>query len=168
MTTAILLSVLLAGLEPGTAAPDVSAPNQDGKTVKLSDFKGSPVLLFFYPKDDTPGCTKEACLLRDAYTKYQKAGIVILGISKQDPASHKAFIQKHKLPFDLLADEDGAFAKAFGIRSMPVVGWFKRQSVLLDADHKVVKFFDDVDPSKHADEVLAVAQATQAPRPEAK
>jgi thioredoxin-dependent peroxiredoxin len=159
--TALLLGLLLAGLEPGTPAPDVAALNQDGKTVRLSDFKGHPILLYFYPKDDTPGCTKEACALRDAYTRYQAKGIVILGVSKQDPASHKAFIEKHKLPFDLLADEDGAFAKAFGIGSMPIFGWFKRQSVLLDADHKVVKFFDDVDPSKHADEVLAVAAQGQ-------
>ncbi len=167
MTSAIVMSVILAGLEPGTAAPDVSAPNQDGKLVKLSDFKGSPVLLFFYPKDDTPGCTKEACALRDAYTKYQKQGIVILGVSKQDPASHKAFIEKHKLPFDLLADEDGSVAKAFDVKRVPLFGWFKRQSVLLDADHKVVKFFDDVDPNKHAEEVLAVAAAARA-RPPAK
>ncbi|HEY3449341.1 MAG TPA: peroxiredoxin [Myxococcales bacterium] len=167
MLTSILVSMVLAGIQPGTAAPDVSAPNQDGKIVKLSDFKGSPILLYFYPKDDTPGCTKEACHLRDAYTKYQKQGIVILGVSKQDPASHKAFIQKHKLPFDLLADEDGSVAKAFGIKSVPLFGWFKRQSVLLDADHKVVKFFDDVDPNKHADEVLAVAAAPAA-KPEAK
>jgi len=162
MLTPILMSLLLAGLDPGTAAPDVGALNQDGKTVKLSDFKGSPILLYFYPKDDTPGCTKEACALRDAYTRYQKQGIVILGVSKQDPASHKAFIEKHKLPFQLLADVDGDIAKAFDIKRVPLFGWYKRQSVLLDAGHKVVKFFDDVDPSKHADEVLAVAVKTEA------
>lgn len=156
--TAVLVSLLLAGLEPGTPAPDVAAPNQDGKTVRLSDFAGRPMLLFFYPKDDTPGCTKEACLLRDAYTKYQAKGIVILGVSRQDAASHKAFIGKHKLPFDLLSDPDGRVAKAFGVASVPIFGWFKRQSVLLDGEHRVVKFFDDVDPNKHADEVLAVAE----------
>jgi len=157
MLSPLLLSMVLAGLEPGTPAPDFTVLNQDRKTVRLSDFKGKPVLLYFYPKDDTPGCTKEACTLRDAYTRYQKQGVVILGVSKQGPESHKAFIEKHKLPFDLLADEKGEVAKAFKIPSVPLFGWFKRQSVLLDADHKVVKFFDDVDPSKHADEVLAVA-----------
>jgi len=162
MMASILTSLILAGLEPGTAAPDVSAPNQEGQLVRLSSFKGRPVLLFFYPKDDTPGCTRQACTLRDAYTRYQKQGIVILGVSRQDPASHKAFIEKHKLPFDLLADEDGSFAKAFGVRSVPLFGWFLRQSVLLDADHKVVKFFDDVDPGAHAEEVLAVAAGAKA------
>jgi thioredoxin-dependent peroxiredoxin len=160
--TAILLALVTAGLAPGTLAPEVSAVNQDGKSVKLSDYAGRPMLIYFYPKDDTPGCTKEACALRDSYTRYQKAGIVVLGVSRQSPASHKAFIEKHRLPFDLLADEDGSFAKAFGVKSMPIFGWLQRQSVLLDAEHKVVKFFDDVDPTKHAEEVLYVASAHQA------
>jgi thioredoxin-dependent peroxiredoxin len=163
--TAILLALVAAGLEPGTFAPDVSAINQDGKAVKLTDYAGRPMLIFFYPKDDTPGCTKEACALRDSYTRYQKQGIVVLGVSRQSPESHKAFIAKHRLPFDLLSDEDGSFAKAFGVKSIPVFGWLKRQSVLLDAEHKVVKFFDDVDPVKHAEEVLAVAGAQAVAKP---
>jgi peroxiredoxin Q/BCP len=158
---AFLMSLILAGLEPGTVAPDVSAPNQEGKTIRIADLKGHPVLIYFYPKDDTPGCTKEACALRDAYTRYQNEGIVILGVSRQDAASHKAFINKYRLPFDLLTDADGEFAKAFGVKTVPLFGWHKRQSVLLDADGKVVKSFDDVDPSKHAEEVLAVAQAAK-------
>ncbi|MBI5545331.1 MAG: peroxiredoxin, partial [Deltaproteobacteria bacterium] len=152
--TAMLVSLMMTGLAPGSPAPEVWAPNQDGKIVRLEDFQGRPILLFFYPKDDTPGCTREACALRDSYRRYQEQGIVILGISRQDPASHKAFITKHKLPFDLLSDEDGVWAKAFGVKTVPLLGWFKRQSVLLDADHRVVKFFDDVDPAKHAEEVL--------------
>jgi peroxiredoxin Q/BCP len=157
----MILSLALAGLAPGTQAPEVSALNQDGRVVKLSDFAGKPVLLYFYPKDDTPGCTKEACTLRDAYTQFQAQGIVILGVARQSPESHKAFKEKYHLPFDLISDPDGAFAKAFGIRTVPLLGWFKRQSVLLDADHKVVKFFDDVDPKAHATEVLAVAAAAR-------
>lgn len=160
--TAFVMSVLLAGLEPGVVAPDVSALNQDGRRVKLSDFPGRPVLIFFYPKDDTPGCTKEACALRDAYSRYQELGIVILGVSRQSPESHRAFKAKHHLPFDLLSDEDGSFSRAFGVKAIPVVGWLKRQSVLLDASHKVARFFDDVDPAKHAAEVLAVVQQRQA------
>lgn len=155
---ALLLTLVLAGLPPGTQAPDVSAKNQDGKEVRLSDLKGKPVLLYFYPKDDTPGCTKQACVLRDAFDRYTEKGVVIFGVSKQGPESHFAFKKKHRLPFDLLADEDGKVAKAFDIATVPVFGWFKRQSVLLDADHKVVKFFDDVDPVKHADEVLAAVK----------
>ena len=161
---ATLMTMVLAGLEPGTLAPEVSAPNQDGKTVRIADLKGHPVLIYFYPKDDTPGCTKEACSLRDAYTRYQDLGIVILGVSKQDSASHKAFIAKYRLPFDLLTDADGEFAKAFGVKTVPLFGWHKRQSVLLDAEGKVVKSFDDVDPSKHAEEVLAVAAQAKAAR----
>jgi len=152
----LVMSLLLAGLAPGTPAPEVAAPNQDGKLVKLSDFAGKPVLLYFYPKDDTPGCTKQACVLRDAYQQYQRQGIVVLGVSRQSPKSHKAFVEKHRLPFDLLSDEDGRLGKAFDIARVPVFGWYKRQSVLLDADHRVVRFFDDVDPNKHAAEVLAI------------
>ena len=154
----MVMSLLLSGMAPGTPAPDFAAPNQDGKIVHLSDYAGRPVLLYFYPKDDTPGCTKEACALRDAYARYQKRGIVILGISRQSPASHRAFIAKHHLPFDLLSDQGGRVARAFDVPSVPLLGWFKRQSVLLDADHRVVKFFDDVDPNKHAAEVLEVAR----------
>ncbi len=155
---ALLLTLVLGGLPPGTQAPDVSAKNQDGKEVRLSDLKGKPVLLYFYPKDDTPGCTKQACVLRDAFDRYTEKGVVIFGVSKQGSESHLAFKKKHRLPFDLLADEDGKVAKAFDIATVPIFGWFKRQSVLLDADHKVVKFFDDVDPVKHADEVLAAVK----------
>src|ERR1700678_2416686 len=99
MKTALLLAVL-AGLPVGTLAPDVSAPNQDGKLIKLSDFRGKPVLLYFYPQDDTPGCTKDACTLRDDCSRFTKAGAVILGVSRQDADSHKAFRAKYHIPFD--------------------------------------------------------------------
>src|SRR6478672_4717328 len=126
MLKLIALLALTAGLPAGSPAPDVAAPNQDGKLVKLSELKGKPVLLYFYPKDDTPGCTKEACSLRDDYSRFQKAGAVILGVSRQDAESHKAFRAKYHLPFDLLTDKDGSFAKAFGAETMPVVGYHKR------------------------------------------
>src|SRR3954465_10532303 len=123
MTSLLLALVAPAGPAPGTQAPDVSAPNQDGKVVKLSALRGRPVLLYFYPKDDTPGCTKEACSLRDDFARFQKAGAVILGVSRQDAASHQAFKAKYHLPFDLLVDADGSFAQALGVQTMPIVGY---------------------------------------------
>lgn len=140
----------------GEALPtDLSAKNQDGKTVQLSSFKGKYLLLFFYPKDDTPGCTKQACQLRDSYADFGKLNTVILGISRQDEKSHKAFIAKHKLPFDLLVDADGALGKALGVKSMPMVGFSKRQTILIGPDGTVVRRYDDVDASTHRDVLLA-------------
>jgi thioredoxin-dependent peroxiredoxin len=156
MTALLLALVAAAGLPAGTPVPNVAAPNQDGKQVRISDFKGKPVLLYFYPKDDTSGCTKEACTIRDDYRKFQKAGAVVLGVSRQDAKSHQDFRAKYHLPFDLLVDSDGSFAKAFGVDSYPVVGYFKRQSLLIGPDGKVVRFFDAVDPAKHSAEVLAL------------
>jgi peroxiredoxin Q/BCP len=160
MKTAALFicAILLLGLTPGQDAPDFTAKDQDGKTVKLSQFRGSPVLIYFYPKDDTPGCTKEACTFRDQYTKFQKLGAVILGVSRQDEKSHQAFKTKYHLPFELLIDTDGTIAGSFGVGAMPVIGLTKRQSVLLDKTGKVIRFYDTVDPAKHADEVLADLQ----------
>jgi thioredoxin-dependent peroxiredoxin len=152
----LALSLVLAvlGLAPGEPAPDFSAANQDGKPVRLSSFKGKPVLVFFYPKDDTPGCTKEACGLRNVYAQFQKRGAVVLGVSRQDAKSHQAFREKHSLPFDLLVDADGKVAEAFGVSMMPVMGLHRRQSVLVGPDGKVFRLYRDVDPEKHADEVL--------------
>ena len=149
---AIALSSL--GLAPGEKAPDFSAPNQDGKAIKLSSFKGKPVLLYFYPKDDTPGCTKEACTLRDEFAKFKKQGAVVLGVSRQDAKSHSAFKNKYHLPFDLLVDQNGDIAKAYGVHMMPVVGLHQRESVLLDKNQNVIRFYPDVNPAEHANEVL--------------
>jgi peroxiredoxin Q/BCP len=161
-TTALLTMALLGGLLPGAQAPDFSAKNQDGKTVKLSDFKGKRVLLYFYPKDDTPGCTTEAKNFTLDYEKFQKAGVVILGISRQGEESHKAFRQKYGIPFDLLIDDDGSVAKAFGVGTIPILGVHHRQSVLIDKDGKVLQFFEDVDPKVHSAEVMAAVQAADA------
>ena len=93
-------------LKPGDPAPDFAATTQDGRTVSLSDFKGSQVILYFYPRDDTPGCTKEACAFRDDFATFKKNGAVILGVSIDSAKSHAKFIEKYKLPFTLLADDD--------------------------------------------------------------
>ncbi len=163
MLFSVLFSASVAGLPPGSPVPAFSAPNQDGKTVSLKDFSGKPVLIYFYPKDDTPGCTKEACALRDRFSRFQKAGAIILGVSRQDAASHRAFREKYRLPFDLLTDKDGDIAKALGVGTVPIIGVHKRQSLLVGADGKLAAFYGDVDPEKHADEVLAQIEKASAP-----
>lgn len=147
--------LVVAALPVGAPVPDFAAPNQDGKVVKLSELKGRPVLVYFYPKDDTPGCTKQACALRDRFEKFLKAGVVILGVSRQDAASHRAFRAKHRLPFDLLTDADGSVATRLGVETYAVIGIHKRQSLLIGADGRLLEFFATVDPERHADEVLA-------------
>ena len=112
------------------------------------------MLLYFYPKDDTPGCTKQACMLRDTYQQFQKEGAVIYGVSRQDAKSHQEFKKKHRLPFDLLIDEDGSLAKSFGVGLYPVVGFHKRESILIDGTGTIIKHYKDVDPQAHAAEVL--------------
>ena len=146
--------VISLGLSSGEVVPDFSAVNQEGKTVRIQDFRGKPVLIFFYPKDDTPGCTKEACSLRDQYQAFQKVGAVILGVSRQDSASHRAFKSKHHLPFDLLTDPDGKLAQSLGVANIPLVGLHQRQSILISASGKVIRFYSSVDPSTHGQEVL--------------
>lgn len=146
-------SVALA-LAVGTPAPNFSGKNQDGKTLHLADFVGHPVLLYFYPKDDTPGCTKEACEFRDKYTEFKKRGAVVIGISLQDEKSHQAFKAKHHLPFDLVVDSDGTIAKSYGVGKFPVAGLLKRQSVLIGKDGTVLKFYEDVNPDTHAQQAL--------------
>ncbi|MGJ1405286.1 thioredoxin-dependent thiol peroxidase [Sphingobacterium sp. G1-14] len=105
----------MATLEIGQQAPDFSAKNQNGETVHLSDFKGKKVILYFYPKDNTPGCTTEACNFRDNYQSLKKDGYEIIGVSVDDEASHKKFITKHELPFQLLVDEDKSLVEAYGV-----------------------------------------------------
>ena len=102
-------------LKKGDEAPDFELKTDEGTLVKLSDFKEKKVVLYFYPKDDTPGCTAEACNLRDNYSQFQKKGVVVLGISKDDEKKHKKFKEKYNLPFPLLADTDGEVCKKYGV-----------------------------------------------------
>lgn len=154
---------ILMAVAAGAQAPNFSGKNQDGKEIHLSDLKGKFVLIYFYPKDDTPGCTKEACDFRDRFAEIRKLDTVVLGVSRQDAASHKAFIAKHKLPFDLLVDTDGKIAESFGVGSYPIVGMFKRQSVLVGPDQKVVRFYESVDPQTHVEEVIKDIKAAKKP-----
>src|SRR5690606_39951825 len=131
-------------LKEGDKAPEFSAKNQDGETVKLKDLKGSRVVLYFYPKDDTPGCTKEACSFRDADDVYEKKGIKVLGVSVDDEASHRKFIDKYKLPFDLVADTDKKIVEKYGVWGEKSMYGRKymgthRNTFLIDEKGKIVK-----------------------------
>src|SRR5262249_23966310 len=125
------------GLLPvGASAPDVSATDATGKVVRLSEMRGHPVVVYFYPKDETPGCTKEACAFRDAWTKYESAGVSIVGVSHDSEESHKAFRDHHHLPFPLVADTDGGVQRAYGVPN-GLFGLTSRVSFLVAADGTV-------------------------------
>ncbi len=146
-------------LKEGDIAPDFTAANQNGDEVKLSDFRGKRVVLYFYPKDDTPGCTKEACSLRDSFDVFEEKGIKIFGVSNDDAKSHQKFISKFALPFDLLADTDKKIVEKYGVwgeKSMYGKKYMgtHRKTFLIDEEGRVVKIFDKVNVSEHADEVL--------------
>jgi peroxiredoxin Q/BCP len=146
-------------LEAGTKAPAFSTTDADGKKVKLSDWKGSPVVLYFYPKDDTPGCTKEACAFRDASDELKKLGAVVIGVSPDSSTSHAKFRDKYTLNFPLLADESHEIAEKFGAwreknmygkKSMGV----QRSTYLIDAQGKIVKVWKKVSVDGHDTDVL--------------
>ncbi len=147
-----------ATLKEGDAAPDITMTMQDGKQLKLSSLKGQMAVVYFYPKDQTPGCTVEAENFRDKFDELKKAGVAVIGVSTQDAASHKAFIEKEKLPFDLAVDEDKSIAKAFGVPP-GFMGMHARQTFLIGKDGKIKKVWRDVSPKDHANEVLAAAQS---------
>jgi peroxiredoxin Q/BCP len=146
-------------LKEGDKAPVFSTTNQNGEKVTLGDLKGKRVVLYFYPKDDTPGCTKEACSFRDADEVYRKKDIVVLGVSTDDEKSHQKFISKFQLPFDLLADTDRSIVEAYGVwgeKSMYGKKYMgtHRKTFLIDEKGKIAKIFEKVKVAEHADEVL--------------
>jgi peroxiredoxin Q/BCP len=138
-------------LKVGDLAPAFSLLDQDGECKSLSDYIGSITLIYFYPKDDTPGCTKEACSIRDAWADYKKAGVQVVGISSDAPESHKVFQEKYKLPFTLLSDRDRSTIAEYGAKGIGT----KRISYLIGPDGCVLKAYPKVDPALHADEILA-------------
>jgi len=146
-------------LQAGDDAPDFTAKDQTGADVKLSDFRGQRVVLYFYPKDDTPGCTKQACSLRDGFSTFERENIVVLGVSMDDENSHRKFISKYELPFTLLADTDHSVADAYGsygeknFAGKNYMGVL-RKSFLVDGQGKIKRIFDKVKVDEHADEVL--------------
>ncbi|HEY6805230.1 MAG TPA: thioredoxin-dependent thiol peroxidase [Pyrinomonadaceae bacterium] len=146
-------------VKEGTTAPAFKTTDQNGDAVSLKDLKGKKVVLYFYPKDDTPGCTKEACSFKDAYSKFKKKGITILGVSPDSEKSHQKFIAKFELPFTLLADTDHSIADAYGVygekkfMGRTYMG-VHRTTFLIDEKGKIKKVFEKVKPEDHADEVL--------------
>lgn len=146
-------------LNEGDAAPDFETRDAEGNAVKLSDLRGRRVVLYFYPKDDTPGCTKEACSFRDSFAEFRSRGIEVLGVSTDDEKSHRKFAEKYSLPFTLLADTDHRVADLYevygekefmGRKYMGVA----RKTFLIDEEGRLRKVFDKVKVDEHADEVL--------------
>lgn len=143
-------------LSVGDTAPSFTAKDTNGNTISLSDFAGKTVVLYFYPKDDTPGCTKEACSFRDNYNQYLSQGITVLGVSMDDEASHQAFTQKFSLPFPLLADIDGAITKAYDVEGeMSGMRYAKRVTYVIDGSGKISQVYDTVKADTHATDILA-------------
>jgi thioredoxin-dependent peroxiredoxin len=146
-------------VKEGNVAPDFKAKNTNGDTIRLKDLRGQKVVLYFYPKDDTPGCTKEACSFRDAFSVFRKRGIEVLGVSTDSEASHQKFTAKYKLPFTLLADTDHSIADAYGVygekkfMGRTYMG-VKRMTFLIDERGKIKKIFEKVKVDEHAREVL--------------
>jgi peroxiredoxin Q/BCP len=147
-------------VEEGKPAPDFELTSDSGETVRLSDLKGRPVVVYFYPKDDTPGCTAQACGIRDNYDAFGERGAVVLGISPDDESSHVKFKQKHGLPFTLLADPDHRVADQYGVwveRSMygKTYMGIERSTFVIDHDGNVGRVLRRVKPDTHAEQVLA-------------
>ena len=147
-------------IEEGRPAPDFTLTSDTGKIVALESLRGSPVVLYFYPKDDTPGCTRQACGIRDAWGKFEQSGATILGISPDSPRSHVKFKEKYGLPFTLLADEDHAVAEAYDVwvqKSFAGKNYMgiERSTFVIDADGNVASVIRRVKPDEHAHRVLA-------------
>jgi peroxiredoxin Q/BCP len=146
-------------LKPGTIAPDFTLQDQNETYVSLHDYHDAFTLVYFYPKDDTPGCTKEACMIAEMYTEFETLGITVLGISKDSPKSHKKFAEKYDLPFRLLSDEEGKTIEAydawqsksmFGKKFMGIA----RVSYLIGHDGSILNIYPKVDPANHALQIL--------------
>ncbi len=148
-------------VEQGKPAPDFELTSDAGETVKLSELRGKPVVLYFYPRDDTPGCTAQACGIRDAWGEFERAGAVVLGVSPDDEGSHVKFKEKYDLPFALLADTEHATAEDYGVwKEKTYAGksymGVERSTFVIDADGNVARELRNVKPDTHADDVLAL------------
>lgn len=152
-------------VEIGKKAPDFTLPDFEGKKHKLSDYRGKPVVLYFYPKDDTPGCTNEACSFRDSFSEFKSAGITVLGISVDDEKAHEKFINKYDLPFTLLSDKNKKVVEKYGVWVEKNMYGRKymgtaRKTFLLDEQGKIVHIFNKVKTASHAKDVLKVLSET--------
>ena len=154
----LLMRMALAAELPkaGQAAPDFSLPDQDGKLHQLKDFSGQWLVLYFYPKDDTPGCTQEACSFRDDLHQLTALGAAVVGVSLDDSSSHAAFAQKYHLPFPLLADKSSEVAARYGVLlNLGLFKMAKRYTFLINPQGKIGKVYDKVETSRHSQEIIA-------------
>ncbi|HEU5207286.1 MAG TPA: thioredoxin-dependent thiol peroxidase [Gaiellaceae bacterium] len=147
-------------VEEGKQAPDFTLPSDSGEAVTLSSLRGNPVVLYFYPRDDTPGCTAQACGIRDAWSEFERAGTVVLGVSPDSPKKHVKFREKYELPFALLSDMEHEVAEKYGTwveKSMygKTYMGMERSTFVIDADGNVAKIMRNVKPAEHANDVLA-------------
>jgi peroxiredoxin Q/BCP len=149
--------------KPGDQAPDFSGVTTDGSRVSLKDFHGKKLVLYFYPMDDTPGCTAQACSLRDGNDEIREKGAAVLGVSAQDEASHRKFTQKHELNFPLLADTEREVARAYGVLgggvfglARSLAGFYERVTFVIDEQGRIAHVIDSPDTRNHAEEVLAL------------
>ncbi len=158
-------------LKQGEVAPPFSTQMVEGdqvSTISLADLRGHKVVLYFYPKDDTPGCTKEACTFRDGFSRFRAAGLVVLGCSIDSADSHKAFIKKYSIPFPLLLDPDKTIAKEYGAANgIPILGLDRRITYVIDENGMIEKVYPKVDPSAHSAEILADLKVPENPAPTA-
>ena len=159
VTTGLLFGQIAAAagsLDVGQPAPEFELPDQQGQLHSLEDYRDQWVVLYFYPKDDTPGCTTEACEFRDNIFAYRELDAQILGVSLDDVDSHRKFAEEYSLPFPLLADTEGAAADAYGVKTK-MMGWTvaKRQTFLIDPDGNIAMHYEKVDPDEHSAQVLA-------------
>lgn len=146
------------GLLPvGAVAPDVEGQTLDDRTVRLADIRGCPAVVYFYPRDGTPGCTKEACAFRDSWSRFRQAGVTIFGVSNQSRQRHREFAAEHQLVFPLVADESRAVEHAYGVPDALLGFGEARVSFLIDPAGRVALIWPDVDPALHAGEVLSAA-----------
>ena len=162
LITVLLSAPTFAGDPPavGADAPSFNLQDQNGDWHTLESYRGQWLAVYFYPRDDTPGCTTEACNFRDNIYAFKAIGAAVVGISVDDVDSHKEFSDKYKLPFTILADEDGKTAKAYGVlKDYKLLKLASRQSFLVNPEGKVVKHYADVDPDEHTDQVLVDIKA---------
>lgn len=153
-------TTISAKVSKGQVPPSFKLKDQDGKLVSLDKFKGKPVVVYFYPADETPGCTKQACAFRDSYEKFKKAGAEVIGISGDDTASHKAFAKKYRLPFTLLSDEGNKVRKEWGVPSDLFGALPGRETYVLDKKGVVQLVYNNqFQPEKHIDETLKLLQS---------
>ena len=153
-------------LKEGEVAPPITTQMVSGDQISpfsLSDYRGKKVILYFYPKDFTPGCTKEACAFRDGFAQFQSAGLTVLGCSIDSSDAHRKFIKQYNLPFPLLLDPDRKIATSYGVANgIPILGLDKRVTYVIDEDGRILKVYPNVDPSIHAKQILADLPAPKA------